>query len=191
MGAEHLWDPVQRYWYPKVSECGATSIDGVYLSGDAGYVHGGDASITKGTLAGIDAARRLGVITQSEAAFRSKKPLRDLRITRFARGFLRYVFAPNPQIFDVPDETMVCRCESVTAGTIRQVISEGNCDVNEVKLYSRCGLGPCQGRMCGSALAEITASALSTSPSKVGTLQIRQPFRPVSLENYCNIDVEK
>ncbi len=190
MGAKHLWDPVQRYWYPQVSECGATSIDGVYLAGDAGYVHGGDASITKGTLAGIDAARRLGVITDSEAAFRSKKPLNNLRLTRFARGFLRYVFAPNPNIFEVPDETTICRCESVSAGAIRQVVAEGNSDVNEVKLYSRCGMGPCQGRMCGPALAEITASSLSTSPAKVGNLQVRQPFRPVSLENYCDINTK-
>lgn len=191
LGAKHLWDPVQRYWYPDVSECGATSIDGVYLAGDAGYVHGGDASITKGTLAGIDAARRLGVITASEAAFRSKDSIKKLRLTRFARGFLRYVFAPNPNIFDVTDETKVCRCESVTAGDIREVVREGNSDVNEVKLYSRCGMGPCQGRMCGSALAEITASALSTSPAKVGSLQIRQPFRPVSLENYCDLTTDE
>jgi thioredoxin reductase/bacterioferritin-associated ferredoxin len=187
MGAKHLWDPVQRYWYPDVTECGATTIDGVYLAGDAGYVHGGDASIIKGTLAGIDAARHLGVITKSEAAFRSKESLKKLRLTRFARGFLRYVFAPNPNIFDVPDNTTVCRCESVTAGEIRQVVLEGNSDVNEVKLYSRCGMGPCQGRMCGSALAEITASTLSTSPKNVGSLQVRQPFRPVSLENYCDL----
>lgn len=187
LGAKHLWDPVQRYWYPDVTECGATSIDGVYLAGDAGYVHGGDASITKGTLAGIDAARRLGVITDSEAAFRSKDSLKKLRLTRFARGFLRYVFAPNPNIFDIPDDTKVCRCESVTAGDIRQVVLEGNSDVNEVKLYSRCGMGPCQGRMCGPSLSEITAATLSTSPKKVGSLRIQQPFRPVSLENYCDL----
>lgn len=191
MGVKHLWDPVQRYWYPDVTECGATNIDGVYLAGDAGYVHGGDASITKGTLAGIDAARRLGVITGSEATFRSKESLNKLRLTRFARGFLRYVFSPNPDIFDVPGSTTVCRCESVTAGEIRQVVLEGNSDVNEVKLYSRCGMGPCQGRMCGPALAEITAATLSTSPKKVGSLQVRQPFRPVSLENYCDLTTEE
>lgn len=187
LGAKHLWDPVQRYWYPAINQFGATSVDGVYLAGDAGYVHGGDASMIKGTLAGIDTARRLGVITKSEAAFRSKDSLKQLRLTRIARSFLRYVFAPNPHIFNIPDITKVCRCESVTAGAIRKVVREGNSDVNEVKLYTRCGMGPCQGRMCGPALAEITAATLSTSPKKVGNLQVRQPFRPVSLENYCDL----
>ena len=187
LGAEHKWDGLQRYWYPAVNEYGATSIEGIHLAGDAGYVHGGDASITKGRLAGIDAARQLGVITDSEAAYRSNTLKRELLRTRIARGFLRYIFAPNPNIFEVPDETMVCRCESVTAGEIRQVVSEGNSDVNEVKLYTRCGMGPCQGRMCGPALAEITAAALSRPVKQAGTLQIRQPFRPVTLENYCSL----
>ncbi len=187
MGAKHLWDPVQRYWYPKISECGATSLDGVYLAGDAGYVHGGDASILKGTLAGIDAARRLGVISQGEAIFRSEEILRNLRKMRIARSFLRYIFAPNPEIFKVPDKTVICRCECVTAGDIRKVASEGHTDVNEIKLFTRCGMGNCQGRMCGPALAEITATAHSTSPEAAGYLKVQQPFRPVSLENYCNL----
>ena len=186
LGAKHLWDPLQRYWYPALDDSGRTSLDGIFLAGDAGYVHGGDASITKGTLAGIAAAKRLKVISDNEAAFRSKSSLKKLRITRFARGFLRYVFAPNPNIFRVPDTTIVCRCECITAGDIRKVASEGNKDINEVKLFTRCGMGPCQGRMCGPALAELTAGVHSTSPKNVGTLQIRQPFRPITLETYCN-----
>jgi thioredoxin reductase/bacterioferritin-associated ferredoxin len=191
MRAKHRWDNVQRYWYPETSECGATSIDRVYIAGDACYVHGGDASQLKGTLAGIDTARRLGVISDGEAIFRSADTLRTLRAMRIARGFLRYVFAPNPDIFRVPDETMICRCECVTAGDIRKAASGGCMDVNEIKLFTRCGMGHCQGRMCGSALAELTATELAKSPADVGSLQIRQPFRPVSLESYCNLHAPK
>lgn len=187
MGAEHRWDPLQRYWYPLTDEFGASSINGVYLSGDAGYVHGGDASIIKGTLSGIAAAKRLGIISDGEATFRAKESLSKLRRMRIARGYLRYVFAPNPNIFDIANETIVCRCESVTAEKIRQVVREGNSDVNEVKLFTRCGMGPCQGRMCGPALAEITAKTLSKTPDAVGALRVRQPFRPVTLENYCDL----
>lgn len=185
MGAEHRWDPLQRYWYPVTDAFGATSIDGVFLSGDAGYVHGGDASIVKGTLSGIAVAKRLGIITDSEAGFRAKDSLTRLRRMRIARGYLRYLFAPNADTFDLADETLVCRCEAVTAGEIRRVAMEGNTDVNEVKRFTRCGMGPCQGRMCGPALAELTARTLSKRPDEVGTLRVRQPFRPVTLENYC------
>lgn len=191
MNAKHRWDNVQRYWYPETNECGATSIDGIYVAGDACYVHGGDASQHKGTLAGIDTARRLGVITDGEATYRSADALRAMRTMRVARSFLRYVFAPNPAIFSVADDTIICRCESTTAGDIRKAVGEGCMNVNEVKLFTRCGMGQCQGRMCGPALAEITAQELATSPATAGSLQVRQPFRPVTLENYCNLHVSR
>ena len=94
----------------------------------------------------------------------------------------------SPKIFDVPDETMVCRCECVTAGEIRKAVAENCLDVNDVKRVTRCGMGPCQGRMCGPALAEITAAAQNKLPDGVGTLHIRTPFRPVTLENYCKLN---
>lgn len=164
-------------------------MDGISIAGDGTYVHGGDASMLKGTIAGVAIARRLGVISEAEAAYRSGPARRRLRAMRIARGFLRYVFAPNPAIFNVPDETLVCRCECVTAGDIRKAVAEGFRDVNEVKRFTRCGMGQCQGRMCGPALAEITAAAQSKEPDAVGCLQVRQPFRPVSLENYCNLNL--
>ncbi len=184
---ELQWDQEQRYWYPITNQFGATSKDGIYLIGDAGHVDGGDASQLKGYLAGVDVARYLGIISLGEAAYRSKKVLQELKAIQRARSFLRYIFAPNPNIFQIPDKTIVCRCEMVTAEEIRKAVKEGATNVNEVKLYTRCGMGPCQGRMCGPALAEITAGELSRSPSSVGTLQVRHPFRPVSLENYCKL----
>lgn len=184
---QHKWDKVQRYWYPVIDENGATDIEGIFLAGDAGYVHGGDASRLKGTLAGIAVAKQLGIISNEEAAFRSSDSRTKLKKMRIARAFLRYIFAPNLEIFNVPDETMVCRCECVTAGDIRKAASEGCTNVNEIKLFTRCGMGRCQGRMCGPALAEIAAAELGSAADAVGTLQIRQPFRPVSLEQYCNL----
>ena len=189
LNAKHAWDGVQRYWHPVVDENGRTSVDGISIAGDGTYVHGGDASMLKGAIAGVEIARRLGVISDAEAAYRSGPARRQLRAMRIARGFLRYVFAPNPAIFNVPDETLVCRCECVTAGDIRKAVAEGFRDVNEVKRFTRCGMGQCQGRMCGPALAEITAAAQSKARDAVGCLQVRQPFRPVSLENYCNLNL--
>lgn len=191
LGAKHVWDAVQRCWHPVVDADGRTSLNDIYLAGDAAYVHGGDASLLKGTLAGIEVARRLGVLSDAEAAYRSGPARRKLRSLRAARGFLRYVFAPNPAIFRVPDETLVCRCECVSAGDIRKAVAEGFRDVNEVKRVTRCGMGQCQGRMCGPALAEITAAAQAKSPEAVGVLRMRQPFRPVTLENYCDLNAPK
>ena len=185
LGARLRWDTVQRCWHAGVDANGLSSLDGLYVAGDGAYVHGGDASRLKGWLAGIDAARRLGVISPLEARRRSGRARRTLARLRVARDFLRYVFAPDPKIFDVPDETLVCRCECVSAGDIRKAVAEGFRDVNEVKRVTRCGMGQCQGRMCGPALGEITAAAQGASPGQVGCLHMRSPFRPVTLEQYC------
>ena len=179
LGARLRWDRVQRCWYPHLDANGRTSR--------AGPNEAGDASRLKGWLAGIDAARRLGVISPAEAGRRAAGARRKLAVLRAARGFLRYVFAPDPKIFDVPDETLVCRCECVSAGAIRKAVAEGFHEVNEVKRVTRCGMGQCQGRMCGPALAEITARAQGARPDAVGCLHMRSPFRPVKLETYCNL----
>ncbi len=188
MEIEQWWDRLQRCWHPITDENGATNIDGVYIAGDGAYVHGGDVSMDKGTLAGIASARYLGVISEKEADFRSRATRSKMWRTRWGRAYLDYVFAPNPKIFEVPDETLVCRCECVTAGEIRKAVIEGYTDVNSIKQFTRCGMGHCQGRMCGPSLAEIAAAASGAHPDSVGNLRIRQPFRPVTLKDYCDVN---
>lgn len=187
IGAHHQWDAVQRYWYPVCSEDGETSIPNVFLAGDASFVHGGDASQLKGTLAGIAVARKLGVITADEARYRSTSARKNLRRMQKGRFFLKHLFAPAPELYAVPDRTVICRCECVTAGAIRKAVTAGAHEVNEVKRMTRCGMGKCQGRMCGPALAELTAASIGATPADVGRLNIQQPFRPVTLEQYCNL----
>lgn len=191
LGAKLCWDKVQRYWYPACNEHGQSSIPSLFFTGDSSYVHGGDASLLKGELAGIEVARKLKVIDAGEAAYRSRSARNALRKLKIARAYLLHSFAPSAQIFDVPDDTMICRCECVTAKDIRQAVQAGFLDVNEVKRVTRCGMGQCQGRMCGQALAELVAQAQALGPDAVGMLHIRQPFRPVTLEQYCKLHVPR
>ena len=108
---------------------------------------------------------------------------------RIARGFLRYVRAQSGHLH-VRDETLVHAVANASPpGISARPWPKGFRDVNEVKRFTRCGMGQCQGRMCGPALAEITAAAQSKAPDAVKHLQVRQPFRPVSLENYCNLNL--
>ena len=62
-----------------------------------------------------------------------------------------------------------------------QAVREGAAHVNEVKAWTRIGMGRCQGRMCGAALADIVASATGRNVDEVGTLSVRPPARPVPL----------
>ncbi len=73
----------------------------------------------------------------------------------------------------------------MTAGEVRQAVKEGFTNPREVKIATRAGMGTCQGRSCGVALAEIIAQETGNKVEQVGILKNRQPFEPVFLADYC------
>ena len=87
----------------------------------------------------------------------------------------------------IQPDVLVCRCEGVRAVDIRNAVSEGCFNVNDIKLRTRCGMGPCQGRMCGPALAEIAARAQGVSPEALPPLKPRPPIRPLPFGEICSI----
>ncbi len=182
---ELAWDAVQRYWYPKTDAFGRTSQNHIFMAGDTAFVHGGEAALAKGALAGIAMAQDLGVISPQEAESKALPYFATAKKLSKARKYLHHVFAPNPQIYRVPDETIICRCESVRAEDIRHAIHEGYTTPDEVKRFTRAGMGPCQGRMCSNSLAEIIAEELKIDVKHIPIYKNRQPFAPVSLGDYC------
>ena len=185
LGMDLAWDTVQRYWYPKTDGFGRTSLNNVYITGDNSFVHGGEAAIWKGYVCGYAIAEDLGIVPDSEVKEKSQEYVRKMELLCRVREYLRHVFAPNPEIFNVSDDTIVCRCECVTAGEVRQAVKEGFTNPREVKIATRAGMGTCQGRSCGVALAEIIAQETGNKAEQVGILKNRQPFEPVFLADYC------
>ncbi|MGW4103863.1 (2Fe-2S)-binding protein, partial [Streptomyces sp. NPDC004976] len=84
------------------------------------------------------------------------------------------VYAPPGHWADrVTDDTVICRCEEVTAGAVRESLALGAGDTRTVKLLTRAGMGWCQGRICGPAVAGLTGGPPAPD---------RRPFaRPVPL----------
>ena len=80
------------------------------------------------------------------------------------------------------DGTTVCRCEEVTAGDIRSCIGAGSSSVKAIKDWTRAGMGPCQGRICRTLVAQIIADASSIDVGSVRRSRIRPPFKPVPFE---------
>jgi len=117
-----------------------TSISGVYCAGEATGVAGLEAALAEGSIAGLAATGR------SDLA-RTYFPARE-RGRRFGAALER-AFALRAELRELPDaSTTVCRCEDVPYAELR---AHGNW--REAKLQTRCGMGPCQGRVCGTALA--------------------------------------
>jgi bacterioferritin-associated ferredoxin len=108
--------------------------------------------------------------------------LRRSRATleRFARGLSQAFPWPARQAARLADDTIVCRCECVSAGELRQVVQQtGACESNRAKAFSRVGMGRCQGRYCGHAAAEIIAHAANVPLEQVGRMRGQAPVKPL------------
>ncbi len=80
----------------------------------------------------------------------------------------------------IDDEMLVCRCEEVTVGEIREAIAQGAFDVVGVKRRTRAGMGLCQGKTCEKMVQQILCQELGVGPDAVGTSSVRPPVRPIS-----------
>jgi len=185
---EHAWDSQQRYWYPKTDDRGMSSNEKIYVIGDNAFVHGADVSALKGIIAGIEVSLRLNMISNAEASNQYHAVDKNMNKLLAPRAFVDNWFAPDPKLYKVDDDVIVCRCERVRAGDIRMAVEQGCHEVNEIKIRTRCGMGNCQGRMCGPAVAEIAAEALGTEVPQVGSLKIRPPVRPIPFGQICDVE---
>ena len=58
----------------------------------------------------------------------------------------------HPYDQSIENETIICRCELVTAGEIRSLIAQGYRDINEIKTVTRAGMGACGSKTCNALI---------------------------------------
>ncbi|MBG6243955.1 hypothetical protein CS369_02270 [Candidatus Symbiopectobacterium sp. 'North America'] len=100
---------------------------------------------------------------------------------RSLRPFLAALYPIPKQAQKPHDDVTICRCEQVSAGEIRQAARAGCIGTNQLKAFTRCGMGPCQGRMCGHNAAAILADTQQRHVSETGYVRARFPLKPVTL----------
>ncbi len=188
MNCDHEWYDVQKYWRPAVNRWGETSVRGVGIAGDATGISGAKAAEYSGHIAGLKVAFSLKLITESERNQKSHKFHKLLTKEALIRPFLDHLFKPSQDLL-VPrdDQTIVCRCEEITAGQIRDALNQDMLTPNQLKGQTRCGMGPCQGRMCGLTVSEMIADYQKTDISDVGYFHIRPPLKPVTMAQLSKI----
>lgn len=159
-----------------VDEEQRTDVPGVWAAGETTGIGGSALALAEGHLAGRSIAARLsGAAPDPRAATRATRSRTRLRAFSAA---LDTMYAPPAHWTDqVTDDTVVCRCEEVTGGRIREAVTDlGAGDVRTVKLLTRAGMGWCQGRMCEPAVAGLAgceqtpARRLLARPVPLGVL---------------------
>lgn len=184
----HKWNAAQACFVPETDVWGNASVEDLMIAGDGAGIGGALAAEMGGRLAGLEAARASGRLdAASRDAQAQMLQTRHRALTR-GRGFLEVLYAPSAPV-PQDDDTLVCRCEEITAGQIREAVAIGGLGPNQVKSYLRCGMGPCQGRMCGPVVSAIIADERGVSADEVGYFRIRPPLKPIPLAAIANADL--
>lgn len=121
-----------------VDEWQRTSQANIYCAGEGCGIGGVDKALAEGRIAGYAAS---GQTDQAQASFKERKKWRT-----FARHLHQH-FQLRPELRTLAqDDTLICRCEDVSLAQLKQ-----HADWRSAKLHTRCGMGACQGRICGAA----------------------------------------
>ena len=181
LGCEMTWDSQQLFWTPIVDHWCRSSVKNIAIAGDGAGIGGAIVAEHLGRLSAIGALQRLGTLGADSARQQGNVHRRAAKTASRGRRFIDTLYRPAKQ-FRVPrGETIVCRCEEVTAQQVSDVIAMGCPGPNQAKAFLRCGMGPCQGRFCGLTLTEMFADGTGTAPKDVGYYRLRPPIKPVTV----------
>jgi NADPH-dependent 2,4-dienoyl-CoA reductase/sulfur reductase-like enzyme len=181
--ARHAYSRAAGGWVAVTDDDGRTSRALLYCAGDAAGIAGADAAASHGTLAGLACALDLGVSDSVTLKRRIAAARREFEQTAGLRRAMANLMAlRSAQVDGIPAEIIVCRCEEVRRADIDAACDAGANDMNQLKAWTRCGMGPCQGRLCGDVAGELLMQRMGASRERVGRFTARTPLRPVPLD---------
>lgn len=85
------------------------------------------------------------------------------------------------------EAVVACRCEEVLSDEVAAVIAGGAASVNDVKRWTRAGMGACQGIFCVPSIAVMVAQAAGTAIETVAPMTSRAPVRPIRVEALADL----
>lgn len=186
------WDTSSHSWQPQTDTQGraATTSDApctIRITGDARRIGGAEVAIHHGRLA---ASAILAALGKTSSGLRKARAWYNNSLS--ARLFIDAAFPPGLSHALPDDKTIVCRCEELSAGALRQKIRSGCTNMDALRGETRCGMGPCQGRNCMITVARLIAEHEGHSnPPVPPAFRARPPLRPLplgALANLTNLD---
>ena len=178
-GCEQYFDYNFGAYATKIDENLETSVAGIFAAGETCGIGGADVALLEGQLAGAVAARQLGFDPEVDEDVLHRKQLQ----ARTVAATLGKMFPVKPGLCALAgDDVPVCRCEGVSAGEVRTAIRMGVTQLNQLKPWTRVGMGRCQGRICGEVLRQIVAHETGSDVQEILPFTPRAPVKPVLLE---------
>jgi len=187
-GCEQIWSDAQQCWTTRANRWGKTSQENIFVSGDSAKIIGARAASFSGRLAALQACYELNKLDEARRNKLASPVQQSMNRHCSIRPFLDVFYRVDDGFIVPADETMICRCEEIYTSEIRQVAQLGCLGPNQAKAFSRCGMGPCQGRQCGQTVNAILAREQGRSHEDTGYYRIRPPIKPVTLGQLASMD---
>ncbi len=182
LGCAHRIDPHSGTLVTSRTPTGRTSVESVWVVGDAGGINGAYAAKSLGAIAGADVLADLDVLTDREAVSLTRSERRRLaRHLRFQNGLDRLYTAAPLTTRLATDTTLVCRCESVALSDLQGSFNEGPLSAGAAKRLTRAGMGKCQGRYCSPSVVALASEAAGASIDEFSGFAPQTPIRPVTI----------
>ena len=189
LGCALDWNADQHCFSTRVDDWFLSSVEGIYIAGDGAGIGGADAAVPRGKLAALEVARRIGNISEAERDAIGAPVRLKLATAMRGRRFIDLLYRPASEFLaPVEAETIICRCEEVTAGEVRRAVRDlGVQGPNQMKAFLRCGMGPCQGRLCGPTVTELIAAERGVTPDEAGYYRLRPPVKPITVAEIASL----
>ncbi len=180
---DHVFGAAAGGWHAQVDADQCSSLARLYVCGDAAGVAGAAAALPQGRLAALAAARDLGHMDAATFASTTASLRREaVRAAGFGAAMNAMSTPPSAIVQSMTPETVVCLCEHLTRKQLDAAVTAGAATFNDLKSATRCGMGPCGGRLCEDTAARLIALNTGATRAMIGQATGRPPLRPVELD---------
>ncbi len=182
-GAQCHWSQTAGGWAAEHDSGMRATVPGIYVAGETTGVGGANVARYEGELAALTAAFDAGRLSHDDYDSACRGLGQPLTAAREFAALLADFAYPGDDLLArvMDDDAFLCKCEEVSVGSAKQALAENPDigDLSALKLYTRCGMGHCQGRYCHYQARLLLARERGLNPGSVEGFTARFPVRPV------------
>ena len=165
-----------------------TTVKDIYAIGDCVKINGAQVAEIEGHLCGYNVADSLGYkIIPEYVEDKKDLEIKLKKLEKFQANLWKLYNSNSENSIPLEKDVEICRCEGVKYSSLASILENGYTSISELKLKSRIGMGPCQGRYCGQIVLDILKNNFGINIKETDFVAPRVPFMPINIENILNL----
>jgi thioredoxin reductase len=178
-------------WVVTADQNLASSVESVFAVGEITGIAGGKKSYVQGKIAALSILKKLDKLNfkkQGQTLLKQSRQLHclDRQQTAYAAFLNDLCRVPPAAYAQIHEDTLICRCENITMGTIKKAIRQDFVTSGGIKKATRCGMGRCQGRICGTIISDIIMALTNKTPEETGPSLSRAPVKNIAIRSFLD-----